>query len=447
MLRKKLWVTLGVLLALALTSALPAGAAVGGPVSSLPVSWTPQLATSGTDGSVEVVRQLVPCGANMYAVGEFTQIKRGTTVYNRNNAFSFSATTGVVTSWDPNVNGMVNSVALSADCSVAYLGGLFTSVHGTTVKNITAVSTATGAVVPGFGSSAGGQVSALVRSGSHLLVGGYFPAINNSPRKYMASLNLTTGVDDGYVNLNISGNYVYVDQQGRPSKPNASRVYNFTMSPDGTKLLAMGVFTSVGGVGRRQIFMLDLGPTSATVNPWYSSEFDVNCMPVQPFWLQDASWSPDMTKIYIATTGYKPALGPAYYTFNPRSGLCDVTAAFPTTPGLVSNLWINHTGCDSLYSTAADANTVYLGGHHRWVDNTFACDRKGIGATDSPGMSGLDPTTGTIKPGFNPTKGRGLGSTDMLVTPAGLWIASDNQANVNQCGGVHGHSGICFLPY
>ena len=35
----------------------------------------------------------------------------------------------------------------------------------------------------------------------------------------------------------------------------------------------------------------------------------------------------------------------------------------------------------------------------------------------------------------------------MLVTSAGLWIASDNDNGSTQCGGVGAHAGICFLPY
>jgi hypothetical protein len=34
----------------------------------------------------------------------------------------------------------------------------------------------------------------------------------------------------------------------------------------------------------------------------------------------------------------------------------------------------------------------------------------------------------------------------MLITPAGLWIASDNAQNTNSCAGQFGHMGICFLP-
>ena len=85
---------------------------------------TPQLATTGT---TEQVRQLAQCGGTMYAVGSFTSIKRYSTTYARNNAFSFSATSPFnVTSWNPNVNGIVNSIAFSPDCSQAYLGGVFT---------------------------------------------------------------------------------------------------------------------------------------------------------------------------------------------------------------------------------------------------------------------------------------------------------------------------------
>ena len=71
-------------------AAVPAQAATG-PVSSTPASGTPQLNTTGT---TEQVRQLAQCGGTMYAVGTFTSIKRFSTVYARNNAFSFAATSG-----------------------------------------------------------------------------------------------------------------------------------------------------------------------------------------------------------------------------------------------------------------------------------------------------------------------------------------------------------------
>ena len=186
-------------------SATPAQAATG-PVSSTPAAGTPQLATTGT---TEQVRQLAQCGGTMYAVGTFTEIQRYSTTYGRNNAFSFSATSPyTVTSWNPNVNGIVNSIAFSPDCSRAYLGGDFTSVHGTAVKDIAEVSTSTGAVNKAFAHNATGQVETLLTHGSHLLTGGYFSSINrSSAHPYFTSLNTTTGQDDGFLHLSISGHY------------------------------------------------------------------------------------------------------------------------------------------------------------------------------------------------------------------------------------------------
>ena len=200
---------------------------------------------------MERVRQLVQCDSTMYAVGRFSSIRRNSVTYARNNAFSFStapgSSLGAVTSWNPNVNGQVNSVALSSDCSTAYLGGSFSSINGTAVNNIAAVSTSTGAVIPTFAHSANGAVNTLARAGSHLLVGGSFSSINGSTKRYLVSLNPTTGFDDGFVNLSISGNYQYTDDGGQQSKGNGTHVFNSELSPDGTRLLVMGVFTSVGG--------------------------------------------------------------------------------------------------------------------------------------------------------------------------------------------------------
>ena len=45
------------------------------------------------------------------------------------------------------------------------------------------------------------------------------------------------------------------------------------------------------------------------------------------------------------------------------------------------------------------------------------------------------------------SRSRGHGADDMLLTNAGLWIASDNFGGNTQCGGLSGYAGICFLPY
>ncbi len=277
----------------------------------------------------------------------------------------------------------------------------------------------------------------------------------------MTSLDPTTGKDDGFLRLNISGNYSFANS-------NATRVYNQQLSNSGNYDLVEGDFTTVGGVPRQQIFMLDLTASPATVTGWTSPEWDgslgelsasnpggypYQCVRNEPFYLQAAAWSPDDSQIYIATTGYHPNGFPTGGF--PRTGLCDSVAAFPATinpaqqpngmPGYVLHQWVNYAGCDSYYSVAADASTVYAGGHERWASNPNGCDRAGPGAISAPGMVGLSPTNGSVT--FNPTRGRGLGADDMEITPEGLWISSDNMNNTQACGGKSSHAGICLLPY
>jgi hypothetical protein len=344
-----------------------------------------------------------------------------------------------VTTWNPNVNGQVNSIAFNATCTDAYIGGKFTAVGSTKVANIAEVSTSTGAVVSTFGHSANGDVKTLAMTNSgHLLAGGFFTSINGGTNKYFASLNPTTGKDDGFIKLNISGTY----------GSGGTQVYNQQISHGGSLELAEGTFLSIGGQSRQQIFMLNLATNPATVTPWTSAEFNARCVLDESFYVRAASWSPDDSTVYIGTTGFHPLNGS---TSGPRTGLCDAAAAFPATLGPVSHKWINYTGCDSLYSTAADASTAYFGGHERWADNTNGCDFAGPGAIPAQGMGGFVPSTGALLLNSSGTAGlysraRGRGADDMLVTSAGLWIASDNQNNSSQCNGQSGHAGICFLP-
>lgn len=415
-----------------------------GPAGTTPAVGTPHFPASTSP--FEQVRQLVQCGSTMYAVGSFSTIQRYSATYTRNGAFSFQAASPFkVSSWDPEVNGTVNSIAFAGNCADAYIGGKFTTVDGTAARDIAEVDTTTGAVVTSFKSTANGEVDTIAYSNGHLLVGGAFTSINGSAADpYFSSLNPTTGKNDGYLALNISGSYIYTDQAGNPSVSNPTRIYNQQISPDGTRDLVEGVFTSIGGQARRQVAVIDLGATAST-DAWYASELDQNCASVEPFYAKAASWSPDGQTIYIATTGYKPASGPGYYTSDPRAGLCDAAAAFPSTSGPVSHLWINYTGCDSLYATAADQSTAYFAGHERWASNPNGCDGAGPGAVSAPGMVGLSPTDGSVT--YNPTRARGQGADDELVTSAGLWVASDNNEGASKCAGVYGYSGICFLPY
>lgn len=409
----------------------PAGAAVG-PVQQNPADWTPQMVAPAGAG---YVRQLTPCGGTMYAVGTFTQFRSpadGGATLARNNAMSFSGTTGTMTAFNPSTNGIVNTIALDpADCGTAWIGGKFTTVGGQPATNVAAVDTATGALRTGFKHSANGQVNALLFTRGRLLAGGNFTSINGVARGRLASLNPTTGVPDTYLTLGLTGNY--------PGATNPTRGYNFTLSHSGNQVLVTGDFTAVGGVHREQVFQLDLGTTTATLDAWTSTDFYVHCSDTLPFYIQDATYSPDDSTVYLASTGYKQASDPLH------TSVCDATAAYPNTARAVSRSWVNYTGCDSLFSVAADASTVYVGGHQRWLDNENGCDAAGTGALSRPGIGGMSPATGRAST-WNPTRSRGVGADDLVLAFNGLWIASDDQNSATQCGHEY-HPGICFLPY
>jgi hypothetical protein len=448
-----------------------AGSAQSGGVSPHAALGTPQLNKVGKGkAGQEIVRQLVQCGGTMYAVGGFTSISQGSTNYTRNNILSFSAAAPyTITSWAPDVNGQVNSIAFNGtNCSDAYIGGDFTSVNGTAVRNIAEISTATGNVVAGFGTHANFEVWTIVPVNGRLLVGGDFRYINGSKDAYLASLSPVTGKSDGFVNLNISGDYKYCAPKGFKggctSKHSHTEVYNQQLSHSGTLDLVEGHFTSVGGLPRQQIFMLNLAGTKATVTGWTSAEWDgsdpsaypyYQCYPDEAFYIRSAAWSPSDSTVYTAATGFHPVNQNAA---GARDGLCDSVAAWPATQTSVTDTWVEYSGCYSYYSVGADNAAVYAAGHPRYADNPGDCKAAGPGAVPDPGLQGLNPGTGTVELNKSGTAKYTMSRDNgnhMLITSAGLWISSTNRYTVNKCGDLKGpaghnaagHAGICLLPY
>lgn len=416
-----------------------------------PLTGTPHFPVKTS--AIEQVRQLVQCGRIMYAVGRFSVIEQGKRSYVRHNAFSFRASPPfTITGWNPDVAGEVNSITfLNGHCGYAYLGGQFSSIGGRKAVNIAEVAS-TGALIPAFGHFANKTVQTLASYRLHILAGGYFTEINGSSAdRYMVSLNARSGRDDGLLRLNISGHYVFPG-----AAPNGTRIFNQQISHSGGLDLVEGDFTSVGGKHRRQIFMLNLASRPhATVTGWSSPRFDgssgypprgyyYNCTGREPFYIRAAAWSPNDDTVYVASTGFRPWNDRSGF---PLRGLCDMAAAFTANQHFASLKWINYDGCYSLYSAAADTRTAYFAGHELWSQSPNGCKdfRHDPNAIFAPGFEGLSTQSGRLT--FNPTRSRGIGADDLLLTKNGLWIASDNYLGSQMCGKVDGLSGICFLPY
>ena len=424
---------------------------------------TPQIGgspTSGTDGTIEVARQITQCGDTMYVGGSFTQVRNpgSNTPVARNNVFAFRATAPhtIWANWNPNVNGQVDTVACAPDGGI-YIGGQFTTVGGVAVRNLAKVTPATnnGTAVnqAAFTLHPAGRVAhvEVVRDQGgvlHLLVGGY-------AAPYLRSVDPLTGANQNYLptNLAISGTYQFPGVSAH-----STRVYNMSVHPAPYQagstvvhpaVLMTGVFTSVGGQRHEQVFRLNLTPTRAQVSAWAPTELYEHCITRQPFFAQDAVFNADMSRVYVVTTGFRPwdePRPPTGQPWPPRRGPCDATISYPATQAeFAGHQWINYTGCDSLFSVAVDATTVYAGGHQIWQNNPLGCGTAGAGAVRQPGLSTMNHD-GTPQPG--PNRGRGLGAADLLRTSTGLWIASDNQANTDSCGTEtqHQRMGICYLP-
>ena len=389
-------------LAVALLVAGPVGASIAHPrvVQTTPASWTPRVVL-GTSG--QTVYAFAQVGTTMYAGGKFTQIRNSTQTQtlSRSNFVAFNATNGTILPLTLDANNAVQVIVASPDGRALYIGGNFSSIGGVNIRGMVRFDLARQAIDTAFNPGLDGQVSDASFVGSRLIIGGTFT-------RQLRSINPLTGADTGYINLGITG---------RADPNDVTKVRRFAVDPSGRNLVALGNFTSVSGQFRRQAFRVDLTTTPrATLSPWHAPRFDGPCSDNIPHWSRGVDFSPDGSYFVIVTSGGSRG----------TDGLCDATARFETanTSSQAQPTWINWTGGDSLYSVAATGAAVYVGGHQRWLDNTFGRGFAGPGAVSRPGIGAIDPNTGRAL-SWNPTKDRNHGTEKIFATPAGIWVGSD----------------------
>jgi len=405
---RTLLVALGLSVAVAaVPTVASASIGLGTVVSANPANFTPNVASGA-------VYKFVQVGSTMYAGGAFSSVSTPAGVspggtFARSNIVAFNAATGVISSFAPSVNGEV--WALASDGASLWIGGTFTSVNGTARRGVAKLNPATGAVDTAFNANlASGKVTELALVNGRLLAGGTFPG-------KLRALNPATGANTGYLNLAITGSVT--------SNAGPVEVYRFAVNPARTRLVAVGNFTSVGGVTRYRAFMLTLGAT-ASVNAWYYPPLQNLCAAGSlPDYMRDVDFSPDGSWFAFVSTGYVPRSGGV------GRDLCDATARFETNVANPARpTWINYTGGDTLHSVAATNVAVYVQGHQRWLDNPQGRNSAGPGAVSRQGIGAISPSTG-LALAWNPGKERGVGGKDLYVTSAGLWVGSDT----NRIGG------------
>ena len=394
-------VPLGLCVALAGVPVASASIGLGVVVSANPANVTPNVASGA-------VHKLLQVGGTMDAGGAFSSVSTPAGVspggtFARSNIVAFNATTGVVASFAPSVNGEV--WAMASDGASLWIGGTFTSVNGVARRGVAKLNPTTGAVDSAFNANlASGIVTDAAVVGGRLIVAGTFPG-------RLRALNLNTGANTGYINVAITGTVA--------GNAGPTQVYRIAVNPAGTRLVGVGNFTSVGGQTRWRAFMLDLGAT-ATVNGWWYPPLQNMCAASSlPDYVKDVDFSPDGSWFAMVATGFVPQAGGV------GRDVCDATARFETN---VANpfrpTWINYTGGDTLHSVAATDVAVYVQGHQRWLNNPQGQNSPGPGAVSRPGIGAIHPTSG-LALSWNPTKERGIGGKDLYVTSQGLWVGSD----------------------
>ncbi len=401
-------------------------------VSANPADGTPNV----LDGQVNAVLQM---GTKVVVGGTFTQVQRANSAVTltRNYIFAFDMTTGVIdTAFVPQLTGLVNDLAPGPDGTSVFVGGAFNSVNGDTqYKKLVRLNLSNGQIVTGFRANPGAAVQHLVLRMPWLYVSGGFMAIRNVKQPALARVNPDTGVVDPTFNVLFSG----------PQNNGALNVRKFDVSPDGTRLVAIGNFSLVGGQPRNQVAVLDLTTSPVSVSSWQTDVYPFIdtatgltwCISRFQSWMRAVDISPDGRYFVIVTTGG-----------NRPTRMCDTAARWDlnaTGPGQ-QPAWATFMNGDTSFGVSVSGTAVYIGGHMQWVDapytpvNCGRCPAPTVGGVPRKGIAALDPVNG-LPFSWNPTRDRGVGTFALPTTADGLWVGSDT----NVLGGET-HDKLGFFP-
>lgn len=361
-----------------------------GVVSADPVDNTPHV----LDG---IVNAIAVVGSTVVVGGSFSEVSdaKRTRTYARDNLFAYDLASGrILTEFAPDPEGPVNALAAGTGGTV-YAGGAFGP------DKLLRLDLADGRPTAGFRPEVGGgAVQTLARRGTLLYVGGDFVR----PAVALTRLDATTGAADPS----------FAVTPGSPRTPK-TRVYALAVSAD--RLVVDGSFTTLNGLSRPQLGVIDVSGRRAKVADWRTAAYEPKCKKAFPSYVRGLDLSPDGAYFAVVSTG-----GPV----GDSRRLCDTAARFETYAkgSRIRPTWVNHTGGDSLYAVQATGAAVYVGGHQRWLNNPKGKDSAGPGAVPREGIAAIHPKTGRAL-SWNPGRERGIGVKAFLAHRDGLLVGSD----------------------
>jgi PKD repeat protein len=330
--------TIGLSVGLLLVGAESAAAApapvLQPPATAVTADRLPTVQINGVVWSQAVV------GNTVYAGGSFANARPagaapGTNLTARGNLLAYDITTGnLVTSFAPNLNGQVLSVAASPDGSRIYVVGDFTTANGVARRRVAAYSTATGQLITSFNpSGVNSQARAVIATNDTVYVGGGF-----------------AGTGDGSLRNNLAA-FRASDGGLLPWNPNADyTVWALAISGDGSSVFAGGSFRNVGGqpaYGLAKISGTGTGPLDTS---WQATNTVRNAGPdagisslrIQGSFLYGTTWH-----------------------FGPGGNL-EGTFKAPVGSGVVE--WVTDCHGD-VYSSFMSNGIVYTAGHAHYCGN------------------------------------------------------------------------------
>lgn len=358
------------------------------------------------------VRSVVRVGDTVILGGTFTRARNADSraVLTRKGLLAFDVNTGRISrTFRPNANEAVNVMLPSRNGKSVFVGGSFTRIGGVARQRLVRVSVGDGRVVRRFKpGSIDGQVRDLKLHRGRLWVAGAFTHIGGRSQRALTTLQPRTGAPQRFMRLAIAGSH-------RPGR-GVTQVLKIAVAADQQRLVAIGNFHTLNGAVNHQLLMLRIGGKTARPAAFRTRFYTSGCARSFDTYMRDVDFAPGGSFFVVGTTG----------GYGGSASACDTLARFETRAhgADVRPSWVNHTGGDTTTAVEVTRGVVYVGGHQRWWNNPFAKGRPGPGAVSREGVAAVSPVNG-LPFSWNPTRTRGVGVFDFLMTGQGLWIASD----------------------
>lgn len=277
--------------------------------------------------------------------------------------------------------GVVRAIrgAGGAGVASALVGGLLLALAG--LLFLAPPTPATLGTAPEDAVGANDRISAIVRAGDRIYLGGRFTALENKDGRSIARNRLAA----------VDANTGEVVADWNPNADGTVRA--MALSPDGSRLYVAGSFTNVGGYGRKRLAAIHLATGKV-----------------------DAAWSADASN----TVGALDVSGGGVYAGGSFTSVEGKTrkrlAKLDLTTGALDPNW-TPSADDTVRALkfSDDGSRLYVGGYFRSISG------------QARRFAALDPETGAVDGGFRPTPNDGNSIWSIAVYGGRVFVGTGDE--------------------